>query len=65
MTTDFAHEVSSAAAAAVARPVASGAASWQLCAAVPSVKTTQVAIRFRMHGNGYLTARRPKERSAP
>ncbi|HYF47197.1 MAG TPA: hypothetical protein VD926_13375 [Acidimicrobiales bacterium] len=65
MTTDFAQKVSSAAAALDARPAASGVSSWQLCAAVPTAKTAEVAIRFRMHGNGYLTARRPKERSEP
>jgi hypothetical protein len=64
MTTDSAHKVSSAAAAVDARPVSSGVPSWPLCAAVPTTKATQ-AIRFRMHGNGYLTARRPKERSDP
>lgn len=63
--TDYAYQVSSAAAAVDARPVASGVASWQSCAAVvPTPKATQ-AIRVRMHGNGFLTARRPKERSEP
>jgi hypothetical protein len=32
---------------------------------VPTVKATK-AIRVRMHGgNGFLTTRRPKERSSP
>ncbi len=64
MTTDSATMVSSAAAAVDARRVTSGVSSWQLCLAVPTPKATP-AIRFRMYGNGHLTARRPKERSAP
>ena len=63
--TEYAYQVSSAAAARDARPATSGVPSWQSClAAVPTVKATQ-AIRVRMHGNGFLTARRPKERSRP
>jgi hypothetical protein len=57
-------KVSSAAAAVDARSSAYPS-TWQPCAAaVPTVKATQ-AIRVRMHGNGFLTARRPKERSSP
>jgi hypothetical protein len=62
--TDYAYKVSSLAAALDARPASSGASNWQPCSAVPTVKATQ-AIRVRMHGNGFLTARRPKERSSP
>ena len=65
MTTDFANKVSSAAAAFDARPVAAGAPSWQPCASAVSTPKATQAIRVRMHGNGYLTARRPKERSSP
>ena len=64
MTTDYAYKVSSPAAALDARSATSGASTWQPCAAVSTVKATQ-AIRVRMHGNGFLTARRPKERSSP
>ncbi len=65
MTTEYANKVSSAAAALDARSATSGAPSWHPCAdAVSTVKATQ-AIRVRMHGNGFLTTRRPKERSSP
>jgi hypothetical protein len=63
--TEYAYQVSSAAAARDARPATPGVSSWQTCAAVaPNPKATQ-AIRVRMHGYGFLTARRPKERSEP
>jgi hypothetical protein len=63
--TEYAYQVSSAAAAHDARPATPGVTSWQSCVAVVSTAQAIPAIRMRKHGNGFLTARRPKERSEP
>jgi hypothetical protein len=63
--TEYAYQVSSAAAARDARPATSGVSSWQSCLAAVSTVQANPAIRMRKHGNGFLTARRPKERSEP
>ena len=64
MTNDATNQVSSPAATVGARSVAY-ASTWQPCTDVTSASATKKAIRVRMHGNGFLTARRPKERFSP
>jgi hypothetical protein len=57
------NQASSPAAAVGAR---SSASTWQPCTTVYSALAAKQAIRVRMHdGNGFLTARRLKERSSP
>lgn len=59
------NQVSSPAAAVGARSSAS-VSTWQPCTTVYSALAAEQAIRVRMHdGNGFLTARRLKERSSP
>lgn len=65
MSNHATNPVSSPAAIVGARSAAS-ASTWQPCTAVYSAPATKQAIRVRMHdGNGFLTARRLKERSSP
>jgi hypothetical protein len=65
MSNDATNQVSSPAATVGARSSAY-ASTWQPCPAVTSASAAKQAIRVRMHdGNGFLTARRPKERSSP
>jgi len=70
MTSYATYKVSSPAAAVGARSAASVLSTeqttWQPCPTVTSAFATDKAIRVRMHdGNGFLTTRRPKERSSP
>lgn len=71
MSTYATNPVSSHAAAVAARPAAhglTGPTTWQPCPTATSAlaATANKAIRVRMHdGSGFLTTRRPKERSSP